>query len=433
MINRREFLRAASVRAIGAGAALTGLPTIVKAAALGRDGHVAASERIVMGAVGLGWQGLTNMQSLLGKSEVQMVALCDVDAQLLSEKKGVVDKHYGSSDCATYVDFLGMFRRGDLDAVTIGLPDHWHAACSIDALRLGLDVFGEKPLAHSLLEGRAICDAVKRYGRIWQTGSWQRSQSNFHRACELVRNGRIGKVSRVEVGIGGGHHDFTGSKDRTQPEPVPEGLDFERWLGPAPRAPYCAAMLPKTWRWHLNYGGGMLLDWIGHHGDIAHWGLGLDHAGPVEVDGSAVFGTGFWNAPIEYEATCTYADGMVMVVSSKLRGGTTWYGNKGKIFVTRGGLEAEPNRILDEVIEPDEVRLYKSTDHYQNFLDGVRTRRETIAPAETAHRSASIGHLCLISMRLGRKLKWNPEKERFVNDPEADRMLMSTLRSPWTL
>lgn len=429
-INRRQFLQ--STTSLAAGAVI--FPYVVPSSALGKAGNIAPSNRIVMGGIGIGWQGGTNMKNFLGKKEVQFAAVCDVDKNHLEDARNTVNETYGNQDCAVYSDFRQLIARDDIDAVSISLPDHWHAIAAIAAARAGKDIFGEKPLSHNLAEGRAICKAIERYGRIWQTGSWQRSKPNFHQACELVINGCIGKVSKVEVGLGGRFKDFAGTGDRQMPEPVPEELDYDMWLGPAPLAPYCPARVHKNWRWHLDYGGGRIMDWTGHHVDIAHWGLGFDNTGPVEVKGRGKYlEEVLWNAPIEYEFTCTYANGVKMVVSSDLPLGTKWYGEDGWIFVTRGKLNAQKPAVLEEKIGPNGVRLYKSLDHWQNFLDCVKSRQPTITPCEVAHRSASIGHLGMIAIRLGKKLKWDPAKEEFPDAPDAERLLSRSMRSPWHL
>ena len=429
-IDRRQFLKKAAGTAAGAIA----FPYIVSSSALGKAGTVAASNRIVMAAIGIGWQGMNNMQGFLGKDEVRFVAVCDVDANHLDKAKKTVDKHYGNTDCATYRDFRELIARGDLDAVCIALPDHWHAIPVIAAARAGMDIHGEKPLSHTLSEGRAMCEAVSHYGRVWQTGSWQRSVANFHHACELVRNGRIGKVHKVEVGLGKGYSDYAGNKDQQTPGPPPEELDYDFWLGPAPWAPYCPARVHKNWRWHLDYGGGRVMDWVGHHVDIAHWGLGLDYAGPVEVEGWGNYPKeGLWNAPTEYEFTCKYANGLEMVVASSFPGGAKWYGERGWIYVNRGRLDANPKGVLKEVIGPGEIHLYKSRDHLQNLLDCVKSRQLTITPCEVAHRSASVGHLGQIAMALGRKIRFAPDAEKILDDSTATRMLGKAMRSPWHL
>jgi predicted dehydrogenase len=432
-MRRRDFLTRVPLAAIGAAA----FPTIVQASALGLDGAVPASDRIVMAGIGFGMQGPGNMQNFLGKSGVQWVAVCDLDETHLAKARDAVNKRYGNKDCATYKDYRLLFARGDLDAVSLAIPDHWHAILSISALRAGLDVYGEKPLTHSLREGRALCNAVKRYGRIWQTGSWQRSTDNFYRACELVRNGRIGRILRVEVGLPSGHTDFAGTFGQEKIEAPPPELDYETWLGPAPAAPYCKARVHMNWRWTMDYGGGQLMDWIGHHLDIAHWGLGFDLSGPVEVWGKAEFPQkGIYNSPPRYWVEAVYADGTPITIAGgypEIQSGTKWIGEYGWIWVDRGAFESQPAHLTNEVIGPNEIKIYHSRDHYQNFLDCVRSRAVTIAPAEVAHRSASVGHLGVIAIEIGRKIKWNPATETITGDPDAERLLSRSYRKPWQL
>ncbi|MGZ8894113.1 MAG: Gfo/Idh/MocA family protein, partial [Candidatus Aminicenantales bacterium] len=393
-MNRRHFLKTV---AVAGGAAVAGFPTIVKASALGRDGAVAPSDRIVMAGIGFGMMGPDNMANFLEKPEVQWVAVCDLDTVPLAMAKGMADKKYGNKACATYHDFRELFLRQDLDAVSIAVPDHWHAILAISALRAGLDVYGEKPLTHNLREGRALCDAVKRYGRVWQTGSWQRSVENFHQAAELVRNGRIGKIKGIEVGLPSGHYDFAGTFGQEALVPPPPNLDYEFWVGPAPWSPYCKARVHMNWRWNMDFGGGQYMDWVGHHLDIAHWGMGWDETGPVEIEATGEFPTsGIYNSPTRYYVQAKYADGTPMVLAGgydEIWGGTKWIGEYGWIWVDRGQFETEPASLKREVVGPEEVRLYKSRDHQQNFLDCIRSRGKTITPAETAHRSASVGHL----------------------------------------
>jgi len=436
-INRREFLKKAAIAGGVAAAGVVGFPTIVKASALGKSGAVSPSNRIVMAGVGFGMMGPGNMASFLEKPEVQWVAVCDIDKEPLARAQDTVDKKYGNTSCATYHDYRELFLRKDLDAVSLAVPDHWHAMLAISALRAGLDVYGEKPLTHNLREGRALCNAVKHYGRVWQTGSWQRSVENFHQACELVRNGRIGKVTRVEVGLPSGHYDFAGTFGQEALVPPPPNLDYDFWIGPAPWWPYCKARVHMNWRWNMDFGGGQLMDWIGHHLDIAHWGMGWDETGPVEVEATGDFPTsGIYNSPTRYYVKAKYADGTPMVIAGgyeEIWGGTKWIGEHGWVWVDRGQFETEPESLKHETIGPDEIRLYRSRDHYQNFLDCVRSRAKTITPAETAHRSASVGHLGVIAMEVGRKIKWNPETETIIGDPEAERLLSHAYRQPWQL
>ncbi len=428
---RREFLKTAPLVLAGAAA----FPTIVKASVLGRGGAVPPSDRIVMAGIGFGMQGPSNMRNFLGKDEVRWVAVCDLDDKALREAQRIVNEKYGNNDCATYKDYRQLFGRGDLDAVSIAVPDHWHALLSIEALRAGLDVYGEKPFTHNLREGRALCDAVKRYGRVWQTGSWQRSEDNFHRACELVRNGRIGKILRVEVGLPSGYTDFAGTFGQERIEDPPAGFDYDTWVGPAPWWPYCKARVHMNWRWNMDFGGGQLMDWVGHHLDIAHWGLGLEQTGPVEISGRGEFPkTGIYNGATKYRVDIVYADGTPIVLAgghADIQSGTKWIGEYGWVWVDRGGFESQPGHLVNEVIGPNEHRLYRSRDHWQNFLDCVRSRALTIAPAEVAHRSASVGHLGVIAIETGRKIRWDPSTETIVGDPGADRLLSHSYRKPY--
>ena len=430
-ISRRQFLKSAT----GVTAGTIAFPYIVSSSALGQGGSVAPSNRIVMGAIGVGSMGTGDLRGFLNKKEVQTVAVCDVDKAHRDRAKKLVDDKYGNNDCAAYLDFRELIGRGDLDAVQLALPDQWHSIPAVAAAWAGLDIHAQKPLARTIREGRAICNAVKRYGVIWQTGSQQRSNSSFHHACELARNGRIGKIHKVEVGLPTG-----GTHALSKPLPVPDGLDWNMWLGPAPWRPYCdfgRGSCHYQWRWIMDYSGGQLTDWAGHHIDIAHWGLGLGRTGPVEIEGRGVYPKdGLYNVPYEYKFTCKYANGLTMVVANnkQLAQGAKWYGENGKwIYVKRGKLEANPPGVLKEVIGPDEIQLYESRDHKQNFLDCIKSRKETIAPAEIGHRSISVALLGEIAMLTERKLRWDPEKEVFLNGDEANRMLSRPMRSPWHL
>jgi predicted dehydrogenase len=433
-ITRRGFLWKASLGAAG----VLGVPYFVPSSVFGRGGSPAPSERIAMGCIGVGWQGGNNLRHLLEQADARVTAVCDVDRRHLQETQEHINKTYQSKDCAAYHDFRELIARDDIDAVSIALPDHWHAVAAIQAARAGKDIYGEKPLSHSLLEGRAICDAVARYGRIWQTGSWQRSWEHFRFACELVRNGRIGRVHTMQVGMEDPNEDLAGTKDQTVPCPPPAELDYEFWLGPAPWSPYCPARLHKNWRWNLDTGGGILMDWVGHHVDIAHWGMGLDNSGPVEIEARGEFppASAVWNAPEKYRITARYAEGITMFIAcgdNSIAEGTRWIGDKGWIYVNRRKLDANPQSLLKEKIGPDEIHLYRSPGHTRNFLDCIKTRRPTITPAETAHRSATPGHLGLIALKLGRKLRFNPKTEEIIGDPTASSMLGNAMRSPWNI
>ncbi|MHC5074699.1 MAG: Gfo/Idh/MocA family protein, partial [Planctomycetota bacterium] len=268
---RRGFLKKTTGLALGTIA----FPYVVPSSALGKAGTVAPSNRITAGMVGWGMQGPGNTAAFLSEKDCQVVAMCDLDEGPLADAVRTINKRNGNQDCTAYHDFREMFAREDIDMVMLAVPDHWHAILAIAAAKAGKDIFGEKPLAHTYAEQQAICRAVKQYGRVWQTGSWQRSERNFRFACELVRNGYIGEIKEVHVGLPAGHNDFSGRASETTFQDPPKELDYNFWLGPAPYAPYCPARVHMNWRWNMDYGGGQLLDWIGHHLDIAHWGLDL--------------------------------------------------------------------------------------------------------------------------------------------------------------
>lgn len=432
-VNRRQFIKQTAALAAGA----VGFPYFVPSSALGKAGTIAPSNRLVMAQIGCGSMGSGNMNSFLSKEGVQFVAVCDVDTQHAANQKRAADGKYGNSDCRVYDDFQQMLETESLDAVSHAVPDHGHAPVALACARKGIDVYGEKPFARSIGEGRAMCQAIARYGIIWQTGSWQRSVGNFHKAAELVRNGRIGKVKYTEVGLPNGNRQ----SPRVKLLKEPEHINWQRWLGPAPWRPYqdFGNGGPHwNWRWIMDYSGGQLTDWAGHHIDIAHWGLDLERTGPVEIEGKGQYPTsGIYNVPYAYDFTCTYANGVkIRVANASVQPhgmGTCWYGESGWIHVSRGGLWASDEAILRDTVGPNETQLYLSEDHQQNFIDCVRSRKETIAPAEVAHRSISAGLLGEIAMLTGRKLKWNPEKEHFVGDDEANRYLLRPYRQPWHL
>ncbi|MHC5082409.1 MAG: Gfo/Idh/MocA family protein [Planctomycetota bacterium] len=434
VVNRRSFLK----RSAALGAGLVGFPYIVRSSALGKAGTIAPSNRLVMAQVGCGSMGRGNLKSFLGLGkDVYVAAVCDVDRKHAEKGKRAVAERSDNQDCRIYEDYRELLDKEDLDIVSHALPDHWHAPIAVACARKGIDMYGEKPMARTIAEGRAICDAVDRYGVVWQTGSWQRSIGTFHQAAELVRNGRIGKVEYTEVGLPNGAQrgpDF-------KPEAIPSGLNYDMWLGSAPYRPHQSlgrGSVHWDWRWIMDYSGGQLTDWAGHHIDIAHWGLDLERTGPVEIAGRGKYPVeGIYDVPYAYDFTCTYANGVKIRVANagaQPRGmGACWYGENGWIHVNRGGIFASDPKILREKIGPDETQLYKSTHHQRNFIDCVKSRRETIAPAEVAHRSISAGLLGEIAMLTERTLKWNPDTERFIGDEDANRYLMRPYRAPWHL
>lgn len=431
---RREFVKRSA--AIFAGSVI--LPQIIPSSAFGRGSVTAPSDRLVMGSIGTGSQGTSNLKDFLrlGNS-VQFVALCDVDSKNLARAKDIVDKNYKNADCRTYSDFREFLEKEKLDAVSIALPDHWHGIIYTAAVQKKLNVYGEKPICRTIRDGQTIVKAVKDNGITWQTGSWQRSQENFRRGAELAINGRIGKLKYIEAGLPDG-----GRGIGTPPiMEVPPELNWEMWLGPALKVPY-RGVAHWNWRWILDYSGGQMTDWAGHHIDIANWGAGFEHTGPVEITGKGVYpAEGIYNAPVEYDILCKYANGVEMRVANASRlphgMGTVWYGENGWIHVDRGGntgrIEASDPKILEEVIGDNEIHLYKSEDHWKNFVDSVKEGKPAIAPVEVAYRAISVALLGEIAMTTGQTIKWDPEKEEIIGNPAAARLLSRPYRKPWTL
>jgi predicted dehydrogenase len=436
-LSRRDFLRSYAV--LGAGLAL---PAVVPATVFGAS---APSERISVGCIGVGRMGTGDLKEALGFDSVQVVAVCDVDSHRVEAAKKLVESSYRGKGgyasyrgCATYGDFRELLARDDIDAVQIVTPDHWHVIPAIEAARAGKDIFLQKPLSLTLEEGRVLSDTVRRCGRIFQIGSQQRSDSRFRKACELVRNGRVGKLQTVKVGFG-----IDPGCDPQPVMPVPEWLDYDMWLGPAPWAPYTEKRVhPEKiddrpgWLRISDYSAGMITGWGSHHNDIVQWGMGTEHTGPVEIEGRAEFPKdGLWDVHGRFHIEYTYANGVKVICADneENKQGVVFEGSDGWVYVRRGFIDANPKSLLEETIGPDETKLYVSNNHKGNFYECVKSRAETIAPAEVAHRSCSVCLLGDIAMRLGRKLHWDPDKEEFVNDAEANRMRARTMRSPWRL
>lgn len=445
-ISRRAFAKAALAAAVA--------PTIIPARAWGSNDTPPPSERINVGIIGLGGLGMGHVGRFLQAEGSQVVAVCDVQAEHYRDNepgkrtpcgrdaaKAVAEDFYAEQmrsgaykGCDVYSDFRELCARDDIDAVVIATPDHWHARITLEALRSGKDVYCEKPVTHKFHEGQRVVAEVAKQNAIFQVGSQQRSDRGFRHCVELVRNGHIGKVVHVEVGLPPGFNEPQGDPTITDP---PENLDYDSWCGPSEKLPYMRARHHRAWRWHLAYGGGQIMDWIGHHNDIAHWGMGVERSGPVEVEAP---GEWTWskfegyNTPVDYEIWSRYATGATASISGRHKGGVKWIGEDGWIWANRGSQESSNMAWFDKGFDPGPVKVYASNDHAANFVEGVRTRKECIAPAEIGHRSITPGHLGYVSEALGRKLQWDPEKEVVVDDDEADTLLKAVdYRAPWTL
>ncbi len=415
-MNRRLFLRGSAA----ATAIAVGVPAIVPSSVFGAD---APSNRIVMASIGVGGQGMGNMKGFNSKTGCEVVAVCDVD---MKHRQRACDA-IGLDEKSAYNDFREVLARNDIDAVSVATPDHWHVPISIAAVKAGKDVYCEKPLTLAIGGGRKLADVAKRYGRVVQTGSQQRSGNEFRFGCELVRNGYIGDLKTIRVGIPGNNR----SCPEWKPEPIPEGFDYNFWLGPAPQAPYTTMRCHYCFRFILDYSGGQMTNWGAHYLDIAQWGNGADDTGPVEIDGKGEFPTkGLFNTATKVDIKYTYANGVLLHLT--MGGGHTRFeGTKGWVDITRGRIRAEPESLLKVKIKPDEIHLYNSRDHKQDFLDCIKSRKQPVANAEVGHRSSSVCHLGNISMLLGRPVKWDPRKEKFINDAAADQMITRPMRAPW--
>ncbi len=417
-ISRRQVLKTALT---GVAAGVTG--RILPASALRR---VSANERIGLGIIGVGGLGVGghHLGRVLRMPDFELLAVCDVD-------RARVDKAVAKSDgkAQGYKDYRKLLERKDIDAVIIATPDHWHALTAQHACMAGKDVYCEKPLSLTVAEGRAMSDTARRYDRVFQTGTQQRSDYRFRWACELVQNGKLGKIDRVHVVTG------VGKIGKAVPDGVPpEGLDFDFWLGPAPVVPYNPKRCHYDFRWWYDYSGGRMTDWGAHHHDIAQWALGMELSGPIGIDGKGSWpDSNVFETATDYEVDYTYANGVKMLTTTQGRNGIRFFGEKGELFVARGAIEARPKEILEDKVGTMPIKLPVSNNHHGNFVDCIRSRKRAISDVELSHRSATVCHLGNISMLLGRKLEWDPDKEQFVGDTAANRMLSRAERQGWRL
>jgi len=429
MIEKRNTRRAFIARA---GFALAA-PYVITSTALGAGGAVPPSERITVGFTGVGGHGIgRNLRMFLHQKDSQPVALCDVDPRLIDKALQVAKKQYGDGfTCQTTQDWREVIARDDVDAVMVSTPDHWHVPISIAAIRSGKDVICEKPTL-TIAEGRALADTVKLYGAVFQMSTEDRSVGIYHRMAELVRNGRIGKLQRIYVQLPNGD----GSPKDPTPKPVPAGFDWDMWLGPAPWAPYRDGLHAGRWRSVRDYSGGTLTDWGAHQLDTVQLANDTERTGPVEIEGTGKrHETGLYDVYYEYHVRYRYANGVELYVDSggtglRFEGTDGWIGNDR----WRSPLKASSPEILQSEIGPDEIHLYTCpAGEHRNFLDCVKSRRDPYFPAEVGHRCCTVAHLGNIAMDVGRKLHWDPEKEKFTNDDLANRMLARAMREPWTL
>jgi predicted dehydrogenase len=418
-IDRRNFLATAAGAVALAGKTHSAVADSKKAS---------PNEQFGIGAIGLRYQGSVITEKALPYG--RLVALCDVDKHLREMGRSCFGGH-----AAIYEDYRKLLDRKDVDVVMIGTPDHWHTKMAIDACRAGKDIYVEKPLTLTIDEGKELGRVVEETGRVVQVGTWQRSDVRFRQACELVRSGRLGKLLNATVTIDG--NPTGGPFENT---PTPKHLNWDLWLGQAPKVPYCEDRCHYTFRWWREYSGGKMTDWGAHHVDIAQWGIGADRSGPLEIDarGDIPQIENGYNLPPSFHVDMKYADGVRLEIRSEGNIGVRFQCEQGEIFVTRGGVESNPKDLIDDMkMDPSEYTLYSGDldfepkvgklesieNHMRNFFDCVRSRQTPISDVIGQHRSVSACHLANISIELGRPLRWNPDKEMFVDDKEADARL----------
>lgn len=435
-MSRRKFL--------GSVGATVAASYIIPASAMGADGATAPSNRINIGVVGTGSQAGGLMENAIGHKNVRIVAVCDLDQTRLDAVKAKIDGFYGDTACATHHDFRELLARPDIDAVIVATPDHWHALVCVEAARRGKDIYCEKPLTWSLGEGQAVVKAVQENKRVFQVGSMQRSNPTFKQGCELVRNGYIGDIKQIYVSL----PDFDKALWVDEWPAAPATLDYEMWVGPAAWAPYHEKRNHWDWRWYMNFGGGQMMDWIGHHGDIAHMAMGWDHTGPKHVEGvrwdPVKERNNLYDAPARYMFNCEYKGGTTLTVAnasdmpsqwpSPGSLGTLFEGTRGRwLWVDRSGIQASDPKLLELKPAKGDFKFREETNHMTDWLNCIVSREETIAPVNAGHRSASIGHLGKIACMLGGSFKWDPKTETITDNPALNGMLTRKYRGDWKL
>ncbi|NJN28227.1 MAG: Gfo/Idh/MocA family oxidoreductase [Cyclobacteriaceae bacterium] len=422
--NRRRFIKTGA----GAAAGIIAVPYWLSSC------KNAPSRQVTLGMIGVGNHGVSwNMKAFLEMPDVKILAVCDVDAERKEEAKRIVDEKYQNKDCAMYHDFRDVLTRNDIDAVMISTPDHWHVPISILAAQAGKDVICEKPTL-TIAEGRALVNVIKKHNTVFQTSIEDRAIPVYHRMAELVRNGYIGQLQDIIIKIPD-KDILKMNPASTATQPVPASFDYDMWLGPAPFAPYSPGRCHWNFRWISDYSGGMLTDWGAHYVDTAQWANNSDHSGPVSVEGKGVFLTGdIYDTANTIDLKYQYANGVSMQL---LSGGNSigFKGSEGWIQCLgwRGDLEASHPSILQTNIKSSDQHLYTAESEHRNFIDCVKSRKETFVPVEVGHRTASALHMGNIAMKLERKLEWDAQGEVFVNDDEANAMRIRASRDPWKL
>ncbi len=424
-------------KGFAAAAGAVTFPYLISSSALGKGGSVSPSNRITLGFIGVGWKGFEGcwgslLQSFIKMNDCQVLAVCDVDRHYLDRAKTYVDSEYQNQDCQRYEDFRELLARGDIDAVVIATPDHWHAIQTIEACKSGKDVYCEKPLSLTIQEGRAMVQAARRFGRVVQTGSQSRSNARLKFNCQAIRDGKIGEIKSITATCGGPPIIY-----QLPAEPAPDHINWDLWIGPSPYRPFSSNLHPLGFRSFYGYGGGGIADWGAHHFDITQWALGTDTSGPVEVIPPD---TGQYS-----RLKFRYANGIELThidihlenKIGEIPWGVHFEGTEGSILME--GISGASKYTPASLGEQCRAEIVKSTSlvgnsgHYENFIDCVKTRKRPVADVEIGARSVTMSHLATIGYWLQRSLKWSPEKEEFVNDPQANRYLGRTYREPWRL
>ncbi len=436
--NRRQFVKSSIAGAIG----LISLPSVVPASVIPGNNRIMPSDRINLGFIGVGSMGSGHLKSFLGYDDVRVVAVCDVKKIQRDEAKVNVDSRYGNDECTTYNDYRELLARKDVDAIVMATPDHWHALVGLEAARQGKAMYFEKPLALTVEECQILKKAVERYNICFQLGTQQRSDTRFRLITEMVRNGRLGEMKRIVIGSA----SFTPTPAPAE-EPVPEGFDYNMWLGPAPLAPYSELRCTRQFTLIDDYSLGCISGaWGIHHVDIAQWALDADNSGPIDVEGTGTIPAGLFDTYHTFEVEHTYANGVKLLhldhgtarrkipqfnVPTSM--GVLFEGTEGWLYVARGFMDTYPKSLMNTEIGPNEIKLPFSNDHRRNFLDGIRTGSKPVSTIESAVKSEIVCQQAYIAMKLGQKLYWDNENEKFINNDAANKMLSRPMRSPWHL